>query len=95
MGERIADHCDTYGFNGCSCSLKKYRYNRQIAITSCSHADMSRVSGITCLCFPYSLLKHFTGLILAALMACDATVIHAINSEMIPATTKYQASRSM
>jgi hypothetical protein len=42
----------------------------------------------------YSILKHFTGFTRAALIACDATVSHAIINEINPAAIKYQASRS-
>ena len=35
--------------------------------------------------------RHFTGFTLAALIACDATVNHAINNARKPAATKYQA----
>ena len=46
-------------------------------------------------CTVYSERRHCTGFTLAALIACDATVIHAMSNAMSPPVTKYQAESSM
>lgn len=44
---------------------------------------------VTFCCGRYSLRRHFTGFTRDALIACEATVIHAIANAIAPETTKY------
>src|SRR5687768_12732622 len=46
-------------------------------------------------CTVYSDRRHCTGFTLAALIACEATVIHAMSNAVSPPITKYQTVSSM
>lgn len=55
----------------------------------------NREDNLITYCFSHCSLKQFTGLTLAARIACEATVTQAMTSANVPAKAKYPIPRSM